>query len=193
LCNYPNNWQPKKSKDKLVTEAAWLKAMSEIKNRSINLLSLADSLLPKIKVSYPTAIENSSGEILCAGLYSYSVEEYGKLLLLKKYQPNSGIVKLKYESEFRDHDRKFRAAINSLPNECTNFSYVIFDPQYFDPKIFDTNSHKSILDFEARLSIFYTDFNQKGDGLIEIPYINRDRLKKAISILRDKFNQTIIP
>jgi hypothetical protein len=168
-----------KPEHKSVTEEAWRKIMPEIVARSITLLDFAEKLLDK-----------NGNEVLCAGLYTYAVEEYGKLLLLKKYQPVNGKVEITYRDEFCDHYEKFKEA-SKLLSDSTILRRPIFDPAIFDPAIFDTQA--VIADFEARMAIFYTDFNNMGDGIVPVPPVERNRLKIEISKLRTIITKTSIP
>jgi AbiV family abortive infection protein len=136
-------------------------------------------------------LDNGGNDALCAGLYTYAVEEYGKLLFLKKYRPVSGKVTIRYRDEFRDHIKKFSEAITNLPNECTNLRQAIFDPAIFDPEIFDTQ--EVIADFEARTAIFYSDFKDSETELLSVPPIDVKKLRVAIVKLRAIIAGTTIP
>ena len=167
-----------KPEHKLVTEEAWRKIMPEIVRRSITLLESSEKLLDS----------NGNGAV-CAGLYMYAVEDYGKLLLLKKYQPVNRTVNITYKEEFCKHPVKFNEATksaNCLPKDCVNLSRGLFDPA-----IFDTKNTK--VESEARMAIFYTDFNDKGDGIVPIPPVEKNKLKNAIGKLRTIIIQTTIP
>ena len=163
-----------------LTEDLWKKVMYETSNRIMNLLDSSEKLL-----------DNGGIEALCAGLYTYAVEEYGKLLLLKQYTPVSGRVKIKYRDEFRNHYKKFHEAILNLPSECTNLRSGIFDPAIFDPAIFDTQTVTS--DFEARKAIFYADFADSMTEIEFVPPIERNKLKTAIGKLRIIMTKTSVP
>jgi hypothetical protein len=49
---------------------------------------------------------------ISAGLYTYAVEELGKLLLLKRIRTKSGKCTVKYSKEFVNHDKKFETAFD---------------------------------------------------------------------------------
>jgi len=163
-----------------LTEELWKKVMQETLSRIMTLLDSSENLL-----------DNGGDKAVCAGLYTYAVEEYGKLLCLKQYKPVSGKVKIKYRSEFRFHPKKFSEAIQNLPKDCINLREGIFDPKIFDPAIFDTED--VIADFESRMSIFYTDFTDSGAEIKSVPFIDGNKLKAAIGELRTIISKTIIP
>jgi hypothetical protein len=59
---------------------------------------------------------------ICAGIYTYAVEEYGKILFLNSLNPTSPNKKIKFlythrNQGFLDHDHKFELALkdNALP------------------------------------------------------------------------------
>ena len=125
-------------------------------------------------------LNNGGNETISAGLYTYAVEEYGKLLFLKRYSPRKGLVKIKYKDEFRDHYEKFNIAVQNLPNECTKISRIGFEEGFEN-----AFEHKDIAaDFEARMAVFYSDFQDSGKELMLVPPIDKDKLRTAITKLR---------
>jgi hypothetical protein len=72
-------------------------------------------------------------EDVCAGLYTYAVEEYGNILYLKSFCPSSTdstIIKFPYkmrrkdkgDTGFLNHYRKFKLALRELPDTCKNLN-----------------------------------------------------------------------
>ena len=70
--------------------------------------------------------ENRFDEI-CAGIYTYAIEEYGKILFLRNLNPlpspNNNRVRVLYTNHkrgFLNHNYKFELALNdnALPNTC---------------------------------------------------------------------------
>ena len=114
---------------------------------------------------------------VAGGLYTYAIEEYGKLLILKSYQPIDGKVTLDYR-KFTSHDEKFSKAIQNLPTECLSISKGLFDPKIFNSKIFNTKG--TVTTFNARKGIFYTDLDKK-NKLKMTPHVDAESLRKAIS------------
>jgi hypothetical protein len=49
---------------------------------------------------------------ISAGLYTYAVEELGKLLLMKKIKIKSSKCAVRYSKEFVNHDKKFETVFN---------------------------------------------------------------------------------
>jgi hypothetical protein len=150
-----------------VTEKLWKEMMEEIITRRIpKLLDCAERLL-----------HDGGDESICAGLYTYAIEEYGKLLLLKQYSPVNGKIHIEYRYHFRNHEPKFEIVIRNLPKECTTLRKGVFDSGVFDKKIFDVGQ---IADFEARLTTFYSDFTDSAVGIRSVPSVDKDCLQNAI-------------
>jgi hypothetical protein len=84
-----------------MTEEIWKNSTHETVNRIMTLLDSSENLL-------------DNGGNVCTGLYTYAVEEHGKLLFLKKYSPVSDKVTILYRDEFRDHIEKFAEANNKF-------------------------------------------------------------------------------
>ena len=122
--------------------------------------------------------EPDSGGLLAVagGLYTYAVEEYGKLLLLGSLPEKGGIVSVPYLDIFRSHRKKFDAALENLPADCGQLKWGIFDPAIFDPAIFNTGIDAS---FASRASLLYLDMDPDGRPVApDIP--DRGQLAKAI-------------
>jgi len=154
-----------------ITEDLWKRSIQETLNGVLKLLESAEKLL-----------DNGGNETICAGLYTFAVEEYGKILLLKQYTASNGKVKIKYRNEFRYHPKKFEIAAKNLPSECTTLSRGLFDPEIFDPSIFDTK--RVIADLEARMAVFYCDFSDSGDSIKPTPQVDKELLNKVIKKLQ---------
>jgi AbiV family abortive infection protein len=150
-----------------ITEELWKKCIQETLQRVKKLLESAETLL-----------DNGGSATICAGLYTYAVEEYGKILLLRKCKPFSEKVKIGFKNGFLCHTKKFSLAINDLPIDCITLKRGYFDPKIFDPKIFDTKA--VIANLKARLGVFYCDFTDPGNEIKPVPQVNKKLLKKAI-------------
>lgn len=114
-----------------------------------------------------------------AGLYTFAVEEYGKLLMLAELQPANGQVTVPYGGGIRNHSRKFAAAIERLPAVCTGFESPL------EQEIMDgfVSTELSPVDMEARLGIFYSDLVESIDAVIPVPRTYPGRLARATSKL----------
>jgi hypothetical protein len=122
------------------------------------------------------------------------------MVILNKSRQGRGGYIIKYSSEFAYHERKFAAAFDYLQEKQHERCYVIsreggFTPEGFDWKGFDIGL---LADFEARLSVFYSDFvydNKKQIGLAKIPKVDVNMLKEAIEELQiavdDYFKVTV--
>jgi AbiV family abortive infection protein len=167
--------------------------LKDSKNRWVKYLIITEDLrnktieitlqrILKLLDSSQILLDNGGSVTVCAGLYTYAVEEYGKIVLLRKSRKIDGHVKVKYKEGFRDHNTKFRLAVKNLPNECKTLRIGVFDPNIFDPKIFDTET--LIADFKSRMSVFYTNFLESGNGTESVSSVNEKLLKNAITTLR---------
>jgi hypothetical protein len=104
---------------------------------------------------------------VCAGLYTYAVEEFGKLDLLSRCSVNNGRVDLSYAREFRDHESKFSAAIAALALECTHIGE-------------EGGENRAALrtTFESRLAVFYSDLTEDVSGVFTE---DRSYMMKSVS------------
>lgn len=104
-------------------------------------------------------IEVEGSEEICAGIYTFALEEFGKLLTLEKCQlvVNGTKVRISYSSEFTNHDKKFEQAFDYLQSfsETSYKCYVLNDTGSFSPKSFTWKSFNIglIADFEARIRL----------------------------------------
>jgi hypothetical protein len=161
-------------KNREITEELWKISIQETRNGIIRMLESADKLL-----------QSGGNEAICAGLYTYAVEEYGKILLLKELSPLEGKVKIEINGIFRGkraHKRKFDIAAKNLPSECKTLHEGAFNPRIFNPKDFETAP--VIADLEARTAIFYCDFVESGDAIKRVPPVDKTLLNNAINKFR---------
>ena len=73
---------------------------------------------------------------ISVGLYTYAVEELGKLLLLKRIKIKSGKCTVEYSKEFVNHDKKFETAFDYFQNNNLEECSVINDEGGFSLKGF---------------------------------------------------------
>jgi len=157
-----------------------------------NVLSLASSskilLDENIKENKDVLYEHPH---VAAGLYIFSIEEFGKALILQSYKILDNKVEIKYRNEFRNHTIKFEKALNVLPDECKILHRGNFGGNF--GKGFDIDEYVSIY---ARFSILYSDLDDDGKTNI-LPQVNAENLeiglRKFIEIVEDNlasFNTT---
>ena len=123
---------------------------------------------------------------ICAGLFTYAVEEYGKILFLTSLSPSSPNNKIKVpythkNQGFLDHEHKFNLALNDkdLPSSCK----VLFEGGFTDTGFTKTGfTHDTLPNFDARMSVFYTDFDKENgyNSILIPPLTKRDLLVKAV-------------
>jgi AbiV family abortive infection protein len=128
---------------------------------------------------------------ICVGLYTYALEEYGKILFLNRCPtlPNNKI-KVRYTQDnhgFLNHDHKFNLAKSALPD-----SYMVLREGDYNSEDYDGNDYvvDTPADFEARMSVFYADFNKDDNynSILKPLEVSRDKLVKNI----DKFLEFIM-
>lgn len=122
---------------------------------------------------------------ICAGVYTYAVEEYGKILFLSALNPTStnNQIPIQYTDEkqgFLIHRHKIDLALNALPDSCKVLREGGFMPSGFTSSGFIT---ALIADFEARKSIFFVDFNKddKSCSIVMPPKVKRKSLVTAVN------------
>jgi hypothetical protein len=122
-----------------------------------------------------------------AGLYIYSLEEFGKMLLLDDSKLENNGYKIKYKNEFLNHGVKFNKALDYLQHHNYNNAIILNDEGGFSATSFSWRSFTIGLlpETEARLSIFYADLiRDKNDNdnikIMKIPNINEEKFKYAI-------------
>jgi hypothetical protein len=121
---------------------------------------------------------------ICAGVYTYAVEEYGKFLYLSSLSPRppNNKIAIQYTDNnggFLDHRHKFELALNALPDCCK----VLFEGGFTDSGFTKTGfTHDTVADFEARKSIFYADFDKENNfaSKLEPSLFKRELLVKAV-------------
>jgi len=121
----------------------------------------------------------------CAGIYTYAVEEYGKILFLNNLNPlpppNNNKVKVPYTHDnqgFLDHDHKFDLALKVLPSSCL----LLNKGSYSSTSFSSVFTHTVVADFDARKSIFYADFdkNNSYNSVLTPTQVNRSLLENAV-------------
>lgn len=117
---------------------------------------------------------------VAAGLYTFAVEEYGKVLLLKSYSMNSEKINLDYD-EFIQHIPKFKKALENLPKECRIVKSGGYTSTGYTSSGFNTDV---IADFEARKSIFYSDLADDNTPK-KLPEVNEITLTVALNMFMD--------
>jgi hypothetical protein len=129
-------------------------------------------------------------------LYTFALEEFGKLLLLKDSVRVANNTKRKviYADEFTNHEKKFETVLNYLQNTHHEYCYVLNNEGSFSPKSFTWKSFNLglIPDLEARMSIFYSDFVYDTNQNISIQKpktVERDMLENAINEFETVINQ----
>jgi len=169
-----DNQQSKENK-KTITYDIWRKLIDHI-YFNCHALATSAKILLKQNITENEKWNVNDPPYVAAGLYTYAVEEYGKILfLLEKKPSNYENITINYK-KFLDHQHKFRRALEKLPNECKKLHTGGFSNSGFTSSGFNTDT---IADFEARKAIFYTDFDS--DKVKELPEVNSKKLDVALN------------
>ncbi len=166
-----------------ITTALRDEMVSRIKDRIIHNLEAINQLL---KVE---GYEDVGG-----ALYTYALEEYGKILFLKDNMhtlpTDNSKIEFKYRSGkknktdkkrygFLAHDEKFSRMIkdDKLQNSCKVLSRGDYEP---DDVVLTDFEAGLIADFEARMSLFFADFKDQ-NTIVDPPQVDRDVLEKNVN------------
>jgi hypothetical protein len=165
-----------------ITTALRDEMVSEIKKRIIHNLEAIEQFL---KVQ---GYEN-----VCAGLYTYALEEYGKILFLKDNKhilpTDNTKIKFRYRREknksdkkyygFLAHEDKFSRMIddNKLENRCKVLSKGDFEPNDVVLRDYEVGL---IADMEARMALFFAEFKDE-NTILDPPPIDRGILERNVN------------
>lgn len=127
-------------------------------------------------------------EDICAGLYSFALEEYGKILLLQSY-PTADIIEIKYKDGFRNHHKKLNLVHAKFPE------YVKLNKGEFNRKEFNFQEFNVdiVADLEARQGVFHTDFTECANGVMRIPSVEKAVLEKAVIAFEKAISKQSFP
>lgn len=160
------------------------------KDLKISTLSNIKDLIKSAKILLEVNMEENK-EVLSwhpwvsGGLYTFALEEFGKLLILLSCKPINGKVKIDYEDLFKYHREKFKRALAELPSECRLLHSGGYTASGYASSSFDTDT---IADFEARKGIFYTDLGEKNNLKIT-PSVDAETMEKAISSFKTEIKK----
>jgi len=158
---------------KIISVQQWLNLKDQTRDTALAILVACQAILEYMEKNHlmePVLIA------MCTGLYTHSVEEYGKLLLLQAHLPIEDKVELDYDGEFKNHNLKFKLALKNMPLSCKILHKGIFDSRIFS-KFFDIDT---LAEWNTRLQIFNTDIDLNGN-VLPYPKIDPDKLKQAIN------------
>ncbi|MDE1812747.1 MAG: hypothetical protein KGH85_07775 [Thaumarchaeota archaeon] len=170
--------------NRTITKDQWNNLKAETSNSVLSILDTVDVLIDYTRKSpHPY----SSVKLMCTGLYTHAVEEYGKLLYLESLHPVNDLVDIDYDAKFKNHRLKFELALKKLPSNCKILRIGAFDSNVFQSDAFDTGT---FADWETRLGIFNTNFDNSGN-VVPYPIIDLDKLYEATIEFRKEMNRAI--
>ena len=153
-----------------ISEELWNNLKKNTLSGVLRLLESAQKLL-----------ENNGEEAISAGLYTYAVEEYGKLILLGEYNSLDGKVSIDYYALFGgrgSHNLKFEAAIRKLPDECKHLGVDIWAPGIWAKGVW-VDSSSVIADFNSRMAIFYCGLDKSKKIINPVPLVDKKKSPKC--------------
>lgn len=166
----------RKRKEVPLEEKIWQNLINQIMNDIRGKIAILKSM-----------ISAQVNEYVCAGLYTFILEEFGKLILLQRSPKKNSKITIKYAGEFTNHEIKFSTALNYLQQYGYEEAYVLNNHGSFSPKSFSWKSFTigQLVNFDTRLALFYTDLElDKNSGKIVIsrpPFVDIEFLKKAVT------------
>jgi hypothetical protein len=104
---------------------------------------------------------------ISAGLYTYVVEELGKLLLLTRIKIKSGKCTVKYSKEFVSHNKKFETAFNYIQENNIGECLVVSDEGSFTAKSFTWRSYSLGLIPDTKQDYLYFILTLHTQGKVE--------------------------
>lgn len=139
-----------------------------------------DSILKSVKILLDKNIKDNEKILwdhpyIAAGLYTFAIEEYGKFLILSSITEHEGVFRIKYKNEFISHPKKFKKALESIPEDCKLIYKGSFGKGFGSG--FDIDE---IADSDARFKILYSDFNEKQE-LQKMPQVNATSLLNSVN------------
>jgi AbiV family abortive infection protein len=154
-----------------ITEELWNDLKKNTLSGVLRLLESANILL-----------SSGGDEAICAGLLSYAIEEYGKLILLTEYIPQNGRLAIKPEELFvgnKTHKSKFKTALDNLPDECKHIGKEVWTPGVWAKDAW-LDASSVVADFESRKAIFYCGLDKSNKAIMLVPLVGKKNLEKAI-------------
>jgi len=178
-----------------VTEIQFKSILLEIHNNIYAIIELTrNNILSEREknTANPQYTPNPNTMQICAGLFTYAIEEFGKYKLLEECEPRGGMVNLApIRNRFFDHDEKFKIARENLHDAC----FIIYDRSDEDEQWSDiildipfpmgwVDSVEA--DFATRLDIFNVGIQNNGD-VRPSPTINFNDLESAVEYFYNEF------
>lgn len=164
---------------KIITKQQWELLKRETWNTSMAIVETARIITENIdSLTYHMGVL----PIICTGLYTHAIEEYGKFLYLQSLIPNNDNVIIQYDRKdrveedwkFTNHRYKFSLALQNLPDECKIVHDGDFGGNFGQNFDIDT-----VPAWETRLNIFNTDFYDNGN-VVKYPIVDKEKLKIAV-------------
>jgi hypothetical protein len=123
----------------------------------------------------------------CVGIYTYAIEEYGKILFLNSLNrtpEKNNKLRVRYthsNNGFLDHEHKFNLALNDkdLPDSCKVLLEGGFLSSGFLSSGFITETQP---DMKTRMSVFYADFDENNNYncILKSPEVKRELFVTAV-------------
>lgn len=151
-----------------------------------------EGIMKKLEAS-KALLKAGNYDHIAAGLYTIALEEFGKLLILKRSfkHANNKDYQICYRCRFADHDAKFKVVKEEL-ERIGYYDCLILHHGGFGKGFGNNFDVDEIADLESRLAIFYSDFVEVGGEryVIErVPQIDSGVLEPAINKMTSLLQQ----
>jgi len=157
----------------IISRNQWFKLKDQTRDTALAIITTCGSIIKQAENDH---YMNTIFTAMCSGLYTHSVEEYGKFIFLQGHLPINEKVEIDYD-EFKNHKLKFKLALKNMPSTCK----ILHDSDY-DSKNYnsDYNIEDIIPEWSTRLQIFNTDIDPDGN-VKPYPKIEFGKLKQAVN------------
>lgn len=125
--------------------------------------------------------------LVVAGLYTYAIEEFGKLLSLLQCRQlkNSTKREVIYAGEFANHEKKFKRATEHLKNHHHEKA-LLLNQSSFTTTSFTGESftlEDVVANMVARLAIFFSDLDENNGNyaITKTPIVSSRKLKESVA------------
>jgi hypothetical protein len=149
----------------------------------------------KQKLSGAKELVDTQKEI-AAGIYVYSIEELGKLILLDNFRKEDDNYIIEYAHKFVSHSAKFELVSDYLQKNNKDECIVLNNEGDFtsDSFVWKDFNLGLLPQTEARLNVFYADLEydsttSKVDAIKKIPTVYETKIKTAIDSLENIVNK----
>jgi len=175
-------------------------------------INLCHQNILNLTKSVELTMKNKGNMRVALGLFSFAIEEYGKLLFFKDCigKGDTCSVPRFVFSGKKSHNLKFEKALKNLPSNCKKFFELKFvNTPIYEDKTLQVGPHNTnytfdhgtkiytigdfLVDFETRMYCFYLDWNNSGKSWKIITNVHAESLQKTVINFRKHIQKIKIP